>query len=156
MMTSKLTNRIEQRLRMATTYTAGSFSWKMQADMAYFNEDQSLLPHHSFGWMCSSTASYKINRTTLKGLIAYFHTDDYDSRIYLYEPNLSHTIVFPMLYGEGMRFVVLAQTRLSDNLHFAAKMATTKYFDREVIGTGLQQIKHSWQSDMDLLLRWSF
>ena len=80
----------------------------------------------------------------------------YDSRIYLYEPSLPHAIVFPMLYGEGMRFVVLAQTKLANNLHLVSKMAITKYFDREVIGTGLQQIKNSSQTNVDLLLRWCF
>ena len=36
------------------------------------------------------------------------------------------------------------------------RSATTRYFDRDTIASGLQQISSSTMSDLDVQLRWKF
>jgi hypothetical protein len=50
----------------------------------------------------------------------------------------------------------MARWQPSRSLTLTAKVATTKYYDRDVIGTGLQQIDGSSMTDVDLQVRWKF
>ena len=84
--------------------------------------------------------------------MAYFNTDDYDSRLYLQEPDMRYTFAAPMLYGHGIRHMLYTDIALSKTLTLRAKLATTNYFDRAHIGEGLQQIDHSSQTDLYLQL----
>lgn len=87
-------------------------------------------------------------------LCGYFHTDDYLSRIYVYERSTLYNFSFPSFFGEGIRYAMIAQVKVIPRLTFIVKLATTDYFDRNAIGSGLQQIDHSSQTDLTLQLKW--
>ena len=89
-------------------------------------------------------------------MLGYFDTDDYSSRIYVYERQLQHDFSFPSYYGNGLRLALFAQASLGDHLRLSARMGYTNYFDRSTIGSGLQEIAHSHVTDLDLQLRWKF
>ena len=84
--------------------------------------------------------------------IGYFDTDDYDSRIYAYEPAMRYAFSFPTYYGQGIRYSFMARYHLTKSMMLAAKMGVTDYFDRTTIGSGLQQIKASSKADIELQL----
>jgi hypothetical protein len=88
--------------------------------------------------------------------IAYFHTDDYDSRLYAYERGMLYGFNFPMFYGEGIRYWLMAHVSLLKNLKLTAKIGTTNYFNRSSIGTSYQEIAHSSMTDAELQLRFKF
>jgi hypothetical protein len=48
----------------------------------------------------------------------------------------------------------MAQTVLMQRLTLTVKAGMTRYFDRSTIGSGLQQINSSVQTDLDLQVRW--
>ena len=54
----------------------------------------------SFAWNCKIWESCPFS---LVGQACYFHTDDYNSRIYLTEKAILYGFGLPMLYGEGLR-----------------------------------------------------
>ena len=145
---SALENRTEQRVRAAISYAEKSWNLRTQADLSHIG--------NSFGWMISETAGFKTENIALNALVAYFHTDDYDSRLYLYESGPKYTFSVPMVYGHGLRYMLMAQWQPSRRLLFTAKIATTNYFDRAVISSGYQQIDASSMTDLDLQLRWRF
>ena len=58
--------------------------------------------------------------------------------------------------GEGIRYSVMARADISNRLLFIARLQTVNYFDRSVIGSGLQAIDHSSRTDLQLQLRWKF
>lgn len=83
----------------------------------------------------------------------YFDTDDYYSAINAYERTMSYGMGYSQYYGEGMRLSLLLRSNISKNLQFAAKIGTTKYFDRDIIGTGTEEVQSSVKTDIDFQLR---
>ncbi|MCQ2133044.1 MAG: helix-hairpin-helix domain-containing protein [Bacteroidaceae bacterium] len=92
--------------------------------------------------------------------IIYFHTDDYDSRIYGYEPSLLYTMGMASYAYHGIRASILLSTpvmpRLLNCLTLNAKLSATKYFNRDTIGTAQELIDRSHREDFQLQLRYTF
>lgn len=85
--------------------------------------------------------------------LGFFDTDDYYSAINAYERTMSYGMGYSQYYGEGMRLSLLLRSNISKNLQFAAKIGTTKYFDRDIIGTGTEEVQSSVKTDIDFQLR---
>lgn len=106
--------------------------------------------------MLSQQASCSLGSWQVYGFISYFNTSSYQSRIYVYERQLQHDFYFPTYYGKGFHLALQASADLGSHLRLTAKVGHTNYRDRETIGSGLQLILHSHQTDVDLQLRWQF
>lgn len=145
---SALDRLTEQRARLQMTVNAAPFKWKSQVDFALADNREST----SFGFLAAQSAAYRQGRLSLNAAVVYFHTHDYDSRLYLQEPHMRYAFTSTMLYGHGIRYALFADYALSDRLSLRAKVATTDYFDRSTIGTALQRIDHSSQTDLSLQL----
>lgn len=148
---SSLINTTLHRTRLSAAYTSARWSLKTQADMVYSKEET-----HSFGWMLLQNASYTAKKVRIDASVSYFDTDDYASRIYVYERGALYTYAFPSFYGNGMRYAANVRVDVNKNLMLLAKLGVTHYFDRSQISTGLQMIDGNTQSDLDLQLRWRF
>jgi hypothetical protein len=145
-----LQTRTEHRGRLSLTYD-GLFTSRTQLDytqIAFRGQDR--------GWMVSQSLGYHHRWLRLSGGLGYFHTDSYDSRVYLYESGPLYSYGFSQYSGEGIRYWLMARAEINRHLILTAKFGTTDYFDRSVIGTSYQQIDASSQSDLDLQLRWKF
>ena len=147
---SALQSRTEHRGRLNLTYD-GSFSSRTQVDYT-----QIVFRRQDRGWMVSQSLGYHHRWLKLSGGLGYFHTDSYDSRVYLYESGPLYSYGFSQFSGEGIRYWLMARAEISRRLILTAKFGTTDYFDRSVIGTSYQQIDGSSQSDLDLQVRWKF
>ena len=88
--------------------------------------------------------------------MGYFHTDDYNSRVYTYERGVLYTFSFPMFAGEGIHYAFNVRWDASGSLMLMAKLATTNYFDRSRIGSSYQQINQSSRTDLEMQVRWKF
>lgn len=149
---SALINKTEHRGRLSAAYNADTWSIKTQADIAYTTYKKS-----SFGWMVNQNLGYHYkNIVDLNASFGYFNTDDYDSRIYSYERGMRYTFSFPSYYGNGIRYTLLASSERLKNVVFIAKLGTTKYFDRNKIGSSYQQINHSSATDLEMQVKWKF
>lgn len=146
-----LVSRYEHRGRFAATYGTASLVLRSQADVAYTTDEE-----RSFGVMFSESADWQWRWLRARGSVGWFHTDDYNSRVYTHEPGLLYTFSFPSFSGHGMRYAISLRAEVNDNLLLVAKCGTTKYFDRSVISSALQQIDHSSQTDLEVQLRWKF
>lgn len=147
-----LINETTQRARLAFTYSGTRWTSKTQADYAH-----SSYKTRSSGYMLSETFSLTpLSWLSLNATLAYFHTADYASRLYAYERGPLYTFSFPAYYGEGIRYALFVRAQATKSLLLIAKLGTTDYFDRDHISSGLQQIDHSAQTDMELQLKWRF
>lgn len=146
-----LAKRYENRTRLALAYERNRFGLRTQADMTIAHNSR-----RSCGYMLSEICSWQAKWLKLRGLAGYFHTDDYDSRIYGHEPGLLNTFSFPSFFGHGMRCSLCLRVDASERLMFIAKGGMTHYFDRSTISSGLQQINSSTQIDVELQLRVKF
>lgn len=138
------------RIVFATNYRELQF--KSQIDYSFNNYKKT-----SRGYMISENINWKPLKQ-LKAFVsaAYFHTDDYASRLYTYEPGLLYQFYFPSYYGEGIHLAAHLRGDISTKLMLIAKIDYTNYFDRDHISSGLQQIDASHQSTLQLQLRWKF
>ena len=84
----------------------------------------------------------------------YFHTTDYNSRIYLYEPNVSGMMYVPSFSGHGLRGTCVAQCQLwRQRIGLEMKYGATRYFDRKVQGSGMQTIYSNVKNDLSLQVK---
>ena len=141
----------EHRARLQLAINAAQWNFKTQVHAV-----QAYAPQSSFGILVSQNIAYQLRSATLNAGIAYFNTTDYDSRLYLQEPDMRFTFSAPMLYGHGIRYTFYADAKLSKNIFLRAKLATNNYFDRNHISSSLQQINHSSQTDLHLQLHVRF
>lgn len=108
------------------------------------------------GYMIFQDIKYDWEKWRLTTRIAFFDTDDYDSRIYTFENNVLWTFSIPAFFGQGMRYYFVGEYALSTRLKIYARFARTSFTDRDRISSGLQEILGSRQSDSALLIRYSF
>ena len=147
-----LDNRWEHRGRLSAEYASdGGFGSRTQLDGGYC-----AYGGREWGAMLSESLSYTYRWLRLNAGTGYFHTDGYDSRVWLYERGPLYTYSMMQFYGEGIRYWLMARAGIGSNLTLTAKLGVTDYFDRQTIGSGYQQIDASSQTDLDLQLRWRF
>ena len=144
-----LINQLEHRGRLGIDY-AGShgLTGRLQIDGCRVQE--------AWGAMVSGSLSYTRQWLRLNAGAGYFHTDNYDSRLYLYEQGPLYTYSMTQFYGEGIRYWLMARAVIGKRLMLTAKIGVTDYFDRAVIGSSYQQVDASSLTDLDLQLRWKF
>ena len=138
--------------RLSANYALSkAWSLKSQLDLS-----QTIFRQTDRGWMFCESVNYHREHLTVSLLAGYFDTDTYASRIYIYEQQVPHEFAFPSFFGNGVRLNLVGKYDVSDHLRLSAKLGYTDYFDRGVIGSGLQQIDASHTTDLDLQLRWRF
>lgn len=109
------------------------------------------------GWGLSETLSWqRLRWLRLTAMLTCFHTADYATRLYTYEPSLLYTFGMTSLFDEGWRAVLLATVHLPHRISLLAKIGSTHYFRRTSIGTGLDLIPQSHREDLQFQLNWRF
>ncbi len=85
----------------------------------------------------------------------YFYTQDYDSRIFLYEPSVSQAFSMQSFFGHGLRLAASLQYNLwKQRLRFEIKYGYTQYLDgRKTQATGLQTIYSNCKNDIIVQLK---
>ena len=138
-------NQTSHRLRMAAEWTASPrLTLHAQGDGVIVSE----AGNNSRGLMVSQQARWHHRWLKVTGSVAWFQSDDYDSRLYQYEPSTTYDFSFPAYYGHGIRYALMAQAALGTHLSLATKLGVTNYFDRTEMGTGLQQVHQSSMTDL--------
>ena len=142
-----LERQTEHRGRLALGWQGGALASTTQGDIVVSEGNQR-------GYMLSEMLTAQWRLLKLGSSAGYFNTDSYDTRIYVYERSPLYNFSFPSFYGEGFRLMLMAQGNVSRHLTLTAKLGFTHYFDRSTIGSGLQEINSSSQTDLDLQIRW--
>ena len=155
-----LVTRTEHRGRVSAEYSRGlqtpdnkgwGWSSRTQVDFGFTS-----FKDHEKGLMVSETLGFTHRWLRLNGGVGWFHTDSYDSRVYLYELGPLYSYSVTQFSGEGIRYWLMARANINRNLMLTAKLGIINYFDRSTIGSSYQQINRSSQTDLDLQLRWKF
>ena len=136
--------------RIKSYFTVSHQKWacKTQVDMSALT--------NSIGYMVSENLSFHYRWLRLTNFWAYFHTQDYDSRVYGYEPSMLYSMGFGNFFGHGFRGVLLVKADWGKFLTGECKWAVTHYFDRSAISSGMQEIASPTQTDLEVLLKLKF
>ena len=145
---------IRQRLQFQLNYSpAEKTSFKFLLDG---NRTGYLHQSPSYGWAASSTIRHSLSSLSLSLSASYFDTDDYSSRVYLFEPSVLHAFSMSSYYGNGTRLSLLTTFPLTSLLTLQARYSWTHYFDRDSIGSSTEEISGNNKSDLILQLRLKF
>lgn len=141
----------QHRIRLRLQNKDAALFLSTQADINIFCQDNT-----SSGYMISQQVGIRKPTFQIYALVAYFHTDDYNSRVYTYERSTLYNMSFHMLYGHGIRGGATARIDILPHLMAMAKIGCTYHIDKKQIGSGLQTIYTHCPTDIDLQLRWKF
>jgi len=110
------------------------------------------------GWMAAQGMNYVPSDPSFFLFLyaAYFDTDNSSCTVYSYEKNPSYVFNMPSFYGKGLRLAAVLRHEPVDKWMIAANIGATRYFDRNSIGTGTEQIKGNLRMDANLILRGKF
>jgi len=130
------------------------FGLKTQVDYNGYASAQ----NSTAGWSLTQTVSFTKTPTkfSFDGALAYFHAGDWNNRISIYEKNILYAFSFPNYYGEGFRFYTVLKWKITPALTVYCKLASTHYFDRDIIGSGLEAIQGKDKTDISGLVRYRF
>lgn len=134
--------------RYRLNYQTNKLLLRTTADFNIFTQQQ-----HSYGWQITQLVGYEWWKMKVHLQGTFFHTDDYDSRVYGYEKGLLYTFYSPSFSGEGLRYSLHLRLDFGKTLMLIAKFAQTHYYDRDVISSGNEQITGSNKTDLQLQMR---
>lgn len=142
------------RLRYRVNYIPfNSLSLRSTLDYNRFR-----LQRQTGGYQLTQTVSYHFPWFPLQAEAqgSYFNTDDYDSRVYIYEKGMLYSFYTPSFQGRGIR--ISAHLRYDIGKHWTtiAKAGQTIYYDRDEIGSGNDLIRGNKKADVQIQLRLKF
>jgi len=161
--THGLVTPVKQRWRLDTDYLI-SRSLRFDGRMEFVWIKQSGLPLRR-GFL--GTAGFNFRKSGWSGNLGctIFETDDYDTRLYTYEPDLLYNFSLPGYYGNGLHYFVnlrgdLIRQRPHAGKHFRLsgwiKWGQTFYPGSVSIGSGLDRIPGNRKSELkvQILVQW--
>lgn len=108
-----------------------------------------------YGYLVSQDLGFKPTGLPVSITFRYalFDTYSYNERIYSYENDVLYGYSVPAYEGKGIRCFLLVQWTTLRKLEIWLRYAQTFYTDRNVIGTGLEQIDGNMKSEIKLQVR---
>ena len=121
-------------LRWNMVYTAGPWKMKTQADGNLVNANKGL----SYGWSVLQDVEYHFLEIpiVLQLRAQAFDAQQWDNRVYIYEPDILYAYAIPFVYGLGGRFLLNARYKISDVFSVYLRLSETIY-------------QHQWASEHD-------
>lgn len=108
----------------------------------------------SKGYAIMQDVEGTIGKIQLKGRLAYYQTDDYDSRIYTYENDVLYAVSFPAYYGKGFRAYLVSRYAVSRRIDVWLRAARTNRLDGITIGSANDELPTTYKTDVRLQLRY--
>ena len=148
-----LENRYNNKLRISMQKNLGKNSFATNIDFT----ELSFTDNRSVGYSISQNANIELHKKAFVYVFAsYFHTDDSNSSIYVNERNIPGVFNSSSFYGEGVRFSSTIKAKLTPKVIANFKFALTSYFNRNTISSGLRMINSSYQTDLNLNIKYNF
>ena len=146
----------QHRIRLQMTNKAGqSMNFRTTLEGNLYDEKVATVTR---GWVVSQSAGWKSEKSPVQAdfYAALFKTDDYNTRIYSNEKNMLYSYSIPSFYGEGIRLTSVGRYYFTQKIYFSLKAAWVHYYDRNTIGTGLEEIEGSDKFDLQAQISWKF
>lgn len=141
-----LLTKYDHRLRLLAIYNKEKWSLRTQVEGCSLSFDET-----TKGYIIAQSASYKPTTTLeIYANLAWFNTDDYDSRLYSYERGVRYSFGSTSYYGKGIHAALMLKYKPLYRLTLQGKVGHTRYFDRETIGTAERMIFSSHYTDIEL------
>lgn len=146
----------KQDLRAQFSYKLSSaFSFRSRVELSWFDKNADDAEN---GFLIYTDVLYKPIYKPFSGNIRlqYFETDGYNSRLYAYENDVLYGYSIPVFYDKGYRYYVNVNYDVSRKLALWCRFAQTIYPDKNIIGSGLDEIQANKKSEVTLQAIWTF
>jgi len=110
----------------------------------------------SNGFTLLQDVSWQFSRLELSARLAYFKTDDYDSRQYVYEKDMLYAFSIPAYYDAGTRHYLMARYAVSKNMKLWLRWSQTRYANLDKISSGLNEISGDKRSELKAQVMYQF
>jgi hypothetical protein len=110
----------------------------------------------SRGFAIAQDATWKFRRLEFSARLAFFSTDNYDSRQYVYEKDMLYAFSLPAYYDSGTRHYLMTRYTLTKQLKIWLRWAQTRYGQLEKISSGLNEISGNKRSDLKMQVMYQF
>ncbi|MCE7068271.1 helix-hairpin-helix domain-containing protein [Dyadobacter sp. CY326] len=110
----------------------------------------------SNGFTVLQDVSWHFPKVELSARVAYFKTDDYDSRQYVYEKDMLYAFSIPAYYDAGTRHYLMARYAFSKNMKLWLRWSQTRYANLDKISSGLNEIQGSKRSELKAQVMYQF
>lgn len=110
----------------------------------------------STGFTLLQDVSWQFPRLELSARLAYFKTDDYDSRQYVYEKDMLYAFSIPAYYDAGTRHYLMARYAVSKNMKLWLRWSQTRYANLDKISSGLNEIQGNKRSELKAQVMYQF
>ena len=127
------------------------FKWQTRLVISYYSQTQEEIPGYA---AVQQLKLRKSRNLQLTAQFVLFSVSDWENRIYLYEPGLYYSFNFPGFYGSGQKTTILITLRPLRQLSISTKISIIEYRNKEVIGSGNDQINGNkkWEAGLQLRL----
>ncbi len=143
----------KDNLRLFYAYKPNE-KWRFQTQLeqSFCQQDES----SSKGWMAFQDVNFKTAKFGVSGRYIVFTVDDYNSRIYAYEPDVLYAFTIPAYMNQGTRTILNVTYNPLKNLRLWGRLAHTHYSNLDEIASGNQLIKGSRLTEWKLQLQYRF
>ncbi len=127
------------------------FKWQTRLVISYYSQTQEEIPGYA---AMQQLKLCKSRNLQLTAQFVLFSVSNWENRIYLYEPGFYYSFNFPVFYGSGQKTTILITLRPLRQLSFSTKISIIEYRNKEVIGSGFDQINGNkkWEAGLQLRL----
>ena len=129
------------------------FSINTRVELLWFNHQ---FKYGEQGFLGYVEGMYQQDKLSGSLRLQYFETNSYSSRIYVYESDVLYSFSIPAFYDKGFRYYLNAQYDLGRKLHCWLRFAQTVYRDKNIIGSGLDQINGNKKTEVKAQLLYVF
>jgi hypothetical protein len=110
----------------------------------------------SNGFTIVQDVTWHFSKVEISARAAFFKTDDYDSRQYVYEKDMLYAFSIPAYYNTGTRHYLMLRYTLAKHLKIWLRWSQTRYSDIEKISSGLNEIQGNKRSEAKLQVMYQF
>ncbi|WP_229240394.1 helix-hairpin-helix domain-containing protein [Dyadobacter sp. SG02] len=100
--------------------------------------------------------TWHLSKLEISARAAFFKTDDYDSRQYVYEKDMLYAFSIPAYYNTGTRHYLMLRYAVTKQLKIWLRWSQTRYSDIEKISSGLNEIDGNKRSEAKLQVMYQF
>ncbi|TAM99271.1 MAG: helix-hairpin-helix domain-containing protein [Chitinophagaceae bacterium] len=145
----------KQSLRLQTDWKySGHFRFRNVAEFSSFRGGNDPV---SRGYFLAQDLIWKTNKSFSGNFrIAWFQTDDYDTRIYAFENEVRYAYSIPFFYGNGIRSYVNFRINPARKLSLWTKFSRTWYFNQQTIGSSWDEIQGNKRTNVTLEIIYGF
>ncbi|HET7116045.1 MAG TPA: helix-hairpin-helix domain-containing protein [Hanamia sp.] len=160
-----VTGRPKQGFRTQFNYKPDSrFTFRSRVELSWF--DKRARPDDlvgrgdtpQTGFLTFADVLYKPVLKAFSGNIrlAWFETDGYDSRMYAFENDVLYSYSIPVFFDKGFRYYFNLKYDISRKLSVWSRFSQTIYAGKNIIGSGLDEIKGNVKSEVKMQVMYRF